>query len=82
MGDEQELRDMVAEILEAEPGDLLESSELESFATYDSVARLSLMVALSDFIGRPVMVPELMELHTYADVVRFAKASSKNGNHA
>lgn len=82
MEDEQELRTMVAEIFETDPGDLQEASELESFAGYDSVARLSLMVALSDFIGRPVMVPELMELHTYADVVRFAKTGSANGNHA
>jgi len=82
MGDEQELREMVAEILEAEPRDLQESSELGSFTAYDSVSRLSLMVALSDFIGRPVMVPELMELRTYADVVRFVRMSSKNGNHA
>ena len=82
MEDEQELRAVVAEIFGTEQCELQESSELESFAGYDSVARLSLMVALSDFIGRPVMVPELMELRTYADVVNFARTSSTNANHA
>lgn len=67
---EQDLRQVVAEILEAEPGQLQEPSELESFSAYDSVARLSLMVALSDFTGRPVTVAELIELHTYGDVLK------------
>jgi acyl carrier protein len=82
MPDDQELRDLVADIFEAKPEDFQESTELESFAAYDSVARLSFMVALSDFIGRPVMVAELMELRTYADVVGFVRISSTNGNHA
>jgi acyl carrier protein len=82
MPDDQELRDLVADIVETKPEDLQETTELESFAAYDSVARLSLMVALSDFIGRPVMVSELMELHTYADVVGFVRMSSDNGHHA
>jgi acyl carrier protein len=73
---------MVAEILGAEPSELQEASELESFEAYDSVARLSLMVGLSDFTGRPVTVPELMELHTYGDVIKLAKIGSENGNHA
>jgi acyl carrier protein len=75
----QELRAAVAEILEAEPSELNEMSELEHFKAYDSVARLSLMVALSDFAGRPVTVPELMELHTYGDVMNLVRSCSNNG---
>lgn len=78
--DDEQLCVMVAEILEAQPEELNETSELESFAAYDSVAKLSLMVGLSDFTGRPVSVPELMELHTYGDIVRLVKGSSKNGH--
>ena len=67
---EQELRKMVAEILETEASELAETSELEGFTAYDSVARLSLMVGLSDYAGRPITVAELMQLHTYGDVMK------------
>ncbi len=76
--DGQELRKMVAEILEAEPNELQESSELDGFSAYDSVARLSLMVGLSDFTGHPVTVAQLMELHTYGDVEKLAGVESVN----
>ncbi len=78
----QELQNMVAEILEVEPAQLQESSDLESFTAFDSVAKLSLMVGLSDFTGRPVSVPELMELHTYGDVLKLAGVGGGNGHQA
>lgn len=80
--DGQQLREMVAEILEADAAELQETSELESFAAYDSVARLTLMVGLSDFTGRPIMVPELMKLHTFGDVMRLVGIDSANGHHS
>lgn len=80
--DGQELRETVAEILEADPAELSETIELQSFTAYDSVARLSLMVALSDFAGRPITVVELMELQTYADVIRLAGIGSGNGHNS
>lgn len=76
----QDLQDMVAEILEAKPEDLQEWRELECFSAYDSVARLSLMVGLSDYIGRPVTVAEIMELHTYGDVMKLARIGSTDAN--
>ena len=76
----QELRVAVAEILEAEPNELNETTKLEDFKAYDSVARLSLMVALSDFAGRPVTVPELSNLHTYGDVIDLLRSCSNNGH--
>ena len=79
---EQDLREMVAVILETGPDELQESSDLESFATFDSVARLSLMVGLSDFTGRPVTVSELTELHTFGDVIKLAKIGMENGKNA
>jgi len=71
---------MVAEILETDAASLQETSELESFSAYDSVARLTLMVGLSDFTRRPVMVAELMELHTFRDVIKLAGMGSDNGH--
>jgi acyl carrier protein len=78
--DAQNLKEMVAEILEVDPVELSEASELESFNAYDSVAKLSLMVGLSDFAGRPIMVPELTGLHTYGDVMKLAGIGSGNGH--
>ena len=78
----QELREMVAEILETDANQLQETSELESFTTYDSVARLTLMVGLSDFTGKPVTIPELMKLHTYGDVISLVRSSSTNGHNS
>ena len=78
----QELRDMVAEILETDATQLQETSELESFTAYDSVARLTLMVGLSDFTGRPVTVPELMKLHTFGDVMKLVGIDAENGHHS
>lgn len=76
--DDKELSQMVAEILETEPSELQESTQLDSFPAYDSVARLSLMVGLSDFAGRPVTVPELLELHTFGDVIKLARVGSNH----
>jgi acyl carrier protein len=78
--DGKDLQEMVAEILEVDPCELQEESELESFGAYDSVAKLSLMVGLSDFTGRPVLVPELTQLRTYRDVMKLARIDSGNGH--
>ena len=79
----QELRDMVvAEILETDAIELLEARELGSFSAYDSVARLTLMVGLSDFTGRPVTVPELLKLHTFGDVMKLVGIDTENGQHS
>jgi acyl carrier protein len=80
--DERNLKEMVAEILEVEPGELQKTSELDSFNAYDSVAKLSLLVGLSDFVGRPVTVPELMELQTFGDILKLARIDSANGHHS
>lgn len=74
--DEMEIRSSVAEILEVRPEDLLESTELETFSSYDSTARLSLMVVLSDLTGRNIEPRALQELRTYGDIVRLAERNS------
>jgi len=79
---EQELKTMVAEILETDPKELCEDSELEEFRSYDSAGRLSLMLGLADFAGRPIMVPELMKLRTYGDVIDLVRSCSRNGQNS
>lgn len=58
----------VAEALMIEPDEIHMDTELESLAAYDSVSRLSLMVALSDLTGRNVEPSVLRSLKTCRDV--------------
>jgi acyl carrier protein len=77
--DEVELRGAVAEILDILPEDLTEEAELDNFAGYDSTARLSLMVCLSDLTGFPFELAALRKLRTYSDIVNLVNKSCGNG---
>ena len=76
-----EVRDGVAEILFASPGDLTPGSELDSFPGYDSVAKLSLIVFLSNAAGRPFELTALQNLRTYGDILTALGIASSNGHH-
>jgi hypothetical protein len=67
--DELELRRSVAELLGVSPEELQGDIELDSFESFDSVARLSLMVCLSDLTGRPFELCCLQRLRTYGDIL-------------
>jgi acyl carrier protein len=77
--DELELKSSVAEILEISPADLATDTELESFAAYDSTARLSLMICLSDLSGRQFDLKSLRDLKTYGDILRLLGLGAANG---
>jgi len=77
--DELELRQSVSEILGISPVDLSEDSELETFPAYDSTARLSLMVCISDVSGCPFELAALRGLRTYGDILKLVRKSSANG---
>jgi hypothetical protein len=78
--DENELRSAVAEVLEALPEQLDASVELSSFEAYDSIAKLSMMVCLSDFAGRPVTLEEMAGLATYGDIVKLIRSCTSDGS--
>jgi acyl carrier protein len=80
--DELEVRRSVAEILEVAPEELKKEDELDSFEMYDSTARLSLMVCLSDLTGQPVELAALQQLRTYGDVLALVKIGSANERNA
>jgi len=79
--DELELRRSVAEILDASPDQLNPDVELESFAAYDSIARLSLIVCLSDLSGYPCELAALRKLRTYGDILALV-GNGSNGHGA
>jgi acyl carrier protein len=61
----------LAEALMIEPDELQMDTELENLPAYDSVSRLTLMVALSDLTGQNVEPSVLQSLKTCRDVVAF-----------
>ncbi len=61
----------LAEALMIEPDEIQMDTELESLSAYDSVSRLTLMVALSDLTGRNVEPSAVQSLKTCRDVVVF-----------
>jgi acyl carrier protein len=73
---EFEIRSAVAEVLEVDPGELQTGTELESFPTYDSTARLSLMICLSDAAGRPIELCALQDLRTYGDILSLVEKTA------
>jgi acyl carrier protein len=74
--DEQALRVAIAELLEVAQETLSDNDELESFAAYDSTAKLSLMVCLSDFAAKPLGMSDLEKMRTVGDVIRLVRDSS------
>ena len=71
MIEESEIVAAVAEALMIEPDEIQMDTELESLSAYDSVSRLTLMVALSDLTGQNVEPSVLHRLKTCRDVAVF-----------
>jgi acyl carrier protein len=74
--DELQIRTAVAEALEISGEDLQMDTELTSFPSYDSTARLSLMICLSDATGRAIELCALQKIRTYGDVVLLAEKAT------
>ena len=66
--DEITVRTAVAAVLEVNPEDLKPETDLESVG-YDSLARLSLMVCLSDLTGKELELAALRRIRTYGDIL-------------
>lgn len=71
MIEESKIIATLAEALMIEADELQMDTELESLPAYDSVSRLTLMVALSDLTGQNVEPSILQSLKTCRDVVAF-----------
>jgi acyl carrier protein len=67
-----ELRSLVAEILEVDPSALNSSLELASLENYDSVMLLSLMIRLDEGAGIKMNPSDVPNLRTYGDIEQLA----------
>lgn len=66
-----DIRKTVAEVLEVEPGVLQPETDFYQLPNFDSVAILSLIVALDD-IGVEVPQHKASEIRTFGDVLELA----------
>ena len=67
-----ELRRIVAEVLEIEPGELQSDTELSGFETFDSVSVLSLMIDLDEKGGIKLGPTEAAALRRFGDLEALA----------
>jgi acyl carrier protein len=67
-----ELRALVAEILEIDPQALRSEVELASLENYDSVMLLSLMIQLDEGAGIKMTPSDVPSLRTYGDIEALA----------
>jgi len=67
-----ELKQIVAEVLEIDPGALEPATELKSFETFDSVSVLSLMIELDEKAGIKLGPGDAAKLATYGEIEALA----------
>ena len=67
-----DLRVLVAEILEADPATLRSDLELTSLDNFDSVMLLSLMIRLDEEAGIKMTPADVPDLRTYGDIEALA----------
>jgi acyl carrier protein len=62
------LKETIADDLNVDPQSLTSDTRLEDIETWDSVMVLSLMVILSERMGREITPREMMRLKTFGDI--------------
>lgn len=67
--DTEKKLELLAEILDADPGDLEEDTVLEDAGDWDSLAILSFSVMMGDEFGREVSRAEIRKLVTVKDAL-------------
>ena len=70
-----EIKKVVAEIVDAEPADIQLETDLYSFESFDSVEVLSLLVALND-IGVSVDQGQISSVVTFGDLLKVSGVES------
>ena len=67
-----ELRSIVAEVLDVDPVLLTEEAKFEQITDYDSLMVISLMIAL-DENGVPINQSDVDLIKTFGDIISFAR---------
>jgi acyl carrier protein len=68
-----ELRKIVADVLEIDPGQLKSEADLKEIESFDSVAVLTLLIELDEKAGIKLELSDIRELRYFGDIERLAE---------
>lgn len=70
------LKQAVAELLNVDSSELIPDKRLQEIDTWDSVNVLSVMVLLSETLGKEIPVGEMTTLRTFGDIESLVAATT------
>lgn len=63
--------ELLADLFEVEPVEIVESLELEKFEPWDSMSKLSLIVLMDDECGKKLTGEQIRSFKTIGDIMAF-----------
>lgn len=63
--------ELLADLFEVEPQEIVESQELDSFEPWDSMSKLSLIVLMDDECGKKLTGEQIRAFKTIGDIIAF-----------
>ena len=63
--------ELLADLFEVEPTEIVESLELEDFQPWDSMSKLSLIVLMDDECGKKLTGEQILGFKTVGDIMSF-----------
>ena len=63
--------DLLADLFEVEPDEIVSEQELASFDAWDSMSKLSLIVLMDDECGKKLTGEKILEFKTIGDILEF-----------
>jgi acyl carrier protein len=64
----EQIKKAIAEALNVDPAELTSDKSLQDFEYWDSVMVLSIMVILSEALGKEILPDEVSDLRTFGDI--------------
>lgn len=63
--------ELLADLFEVEPEEIIEEQDLESFDPWDSMSKLSLIVLMDDELGKKLTGEQIIQFKTIGDILDF-----------
>lgn len=63
--------ELLADLFEVEPSEIVETLELNDFEPWDSMSKLSLIVLMDDEFGKKLTGEKIREFKTMGDILTF-----------
>lgn len=63
--------ELLADLFEVEPSEIVETKELENFEPWDSMSKLSLIVLMDDECGKKLTGEQIRAFKTIGDIIAY-----------